>query len=63
MPALFRCVYLFQETYYLLFSGAELILANMAELTGEIFGKIFPLYALLFFIIDPSANIAYILHI
>jgi len=45
-----------------LFSGGELILANVAELTGEIFGKIFPLDALLFFVVDPAANVTDIFH-
>jgi len=62
MPGLFMLS--IQETYRLvsLFSGGELILANVAELTGEIFGKIFPLDALLFFVVDPAANVTYILH-
>ena len=42
--------------------GGEVILAHAAELTGKIFGKVFPFYAGLVFVVHPAANIADILH-
>ena len=54
MPTRFRTVFLLL--------GAELVLADAAELAGEIVGQVFPLGALLVLVIDPAANIANILH-
>ena len=45
-----------------LFFRAEIFLADAAKLAGEIFGKLFPFYAGLFFIIDPTAYIADVFH-
>ena len=45
-----------------LFLGTELVFAGAAELAGEILGKVFPFHSLLLFVIDPSAEIAYVTH-
>ena len=47
--------------YFLLF-GAEIVLADAAELAGKIFGEIFPLDALFFLVVNPAADIANVLH-
>ena len=41
---------------------AELVFTDTAELTGEIFGEIFPLYAGFLFVVNPAANITNITH-
>jgi hypothetical protein len=53
---------LFHDFLFALFLGSELVLANAAELTGEIFGQVFPLRSSLVLVIDPATNIANILH-
>lgn len=42
--------------------GFEIVLANAAELAGEILGKLFPLYAGLLFVVDPAADLTNVLH-
>jgi hypothetical protein len=54
------CCGLFSISALLL--GRELVLPDAADLAGEIGGKIFPLHALLFLVVNPAANIAYVSH-
>ena len=46
-----------------LFLGGEVVLADAAELAGEIVGQVFPLHAGLVLVIDPAADIAYVFHL
>ena len=39
-----------------------MIFAHAAELALEIIGEILPLLSLLLFIVDPAADLAYVLH-
>lgn len=52
----------FSLVFKALFGGAEILLANAAELTYEILGKILPLGSGFVLIIDPAANVANVLH-
>ena len=45
-----------------LLCGAEIFLADCADLADEIIGKVFPLHAGLFFVVDPAANVANVFH-
>jgi hypothetical protein len=40
----------------------EVLLAGSAELADEIIGEILPLYAALFLVIDPAADVANVSH-
>ena len=47
---------------FYLFLGAELVFTDSAEGAFEVISDFFPLFALLFFVVDPAANFADIFH-
>jgi hypothetical protein len=48
--------------YQNLFGGRKIFLADTADFTNEIIGEVFPLGALLVFVIFPAADIANVYH-